>query len=349
MARKLTRSSRGSSAIDPGRVPVSTGRQPGEASVRALHERVSGGTFQTETVVAESPIGAKALFPRRVTEAVEALTAFDESKAVEAGLLSYGGPLAARLARLEAKVQPEVVFGEDNRVQIQNTTDYPYRCLCYLKIWLNGGWLAFGTGWIIGKRTVITAGHCVFVNPEPGSRVPRGWARQVEVVPGRNGQNPPPFGSFTVRTANLHSTRGWTQGQTREEREQADYGAIIVNEDFPADHGTFGFAVHSDAELHGLNFNIVGYPGEYKQPPLQATMWGDSGVLGTPTPQRLLYTIDTTPGESGAAVFYIRPQEGDAVAAGIHNYGVEHVSNYASRITDPVRDNLRAWRDQGGG
>src|SRR5262245_43472039 len=199
-----------------------------------LHERVSGEAAQTESAVAESPIGAKALFPRRVTEAMDGLPPFDESRAVDAGLLSFGGPLATRLARLEAAVQPEVIFGADNRVQVRDTTGYPYCCICYLKIWLNGGWQAFGTGWIIGKRTVITPGHSVYVDPEPGSRVPPGWARQVEVVPGRNGQQRPPFGSFTVRTANLRTTRGWIRGRTSEEREQADYGAIIVNEDLPA-------------------------------------------------------------------------------------------------------------------
>jgi V8-like Glu-specific endopeptidase len=79
-------------------------------------------------------------------------------------------------------------------------------------------------------------------------------------------------------------------------------------------------------------------------------MWGDSTPpLSKPQPLRLLYRIDTSPGQSGSAVFYVRPTEGDAISVGIHNYGVEGDSNYATRVTATVRDNLRAWRDEGGG
>src|SRR5262249_19975305 len=106
----------------------------------------------------------------------------------------------------------------------------------------------------------------------------------------------------------------------------------------------------TDKELTGLNANVVGYPGEYDSPPRQGTLWGDSSPpLSRPEALRLKYRIDTTPGQSGSSVFYLRQNEGDAISVAIHNYGVERVSNYATRITEPVRTNLRAWRDEGGG
>jgi V8-like Glu-specific endopeptidase len=294
------------------------------------------------------PIEARALFasPETAERAVtaEGMPAFDEAQAVPAGILSYGNPLARRLARLERAVQPEVIFGgHDHRVQERDTTQYPYCCICNLRISCKGGVSALGTGWVIGKRTVATAGHCVYTYPEAGTDVQRGWALRVEVIPGRDGANWP-FGSFVAKSANLYSVSGWTE----DHNEQADYGAIILDQDLPLGVA-FGYGVLTDQELTGLTANIVGYPGEYQDPPWAGTMWGDSGRLGTRSPGRLNYTIDTTPGESGSAVFYLRPDpDNDAIAVGIHNYGVEGDSNYATRITAAVRDNLRYWRQKGG-
>jgi V8-like Glu-specific endopeptidase len=306
--------------------------------MRALHERVSGTIPRTESAVAESPIGATPLFPRRATEAAEALPPFDESRAVEAGLLSYGGPVASRLARLENTVQPELVYGRDDREQIENALLYPFSGICHLRMWLTGAF-ATGTGWVIGKRTIITAGHCVYVHPDADEPdLQEEWVLQVEVIPARNGESEGhyPFGSFTVQSGSLRSTNGWVNHK----QEEGDYGAIILNDDLPEDIGIFGFGLHSDEELANLWANIVGYPGE--QP---GTLWGASGRLEEPTETQLRYKIDTTAGQSGSAVFYIRPSEKDAIAAGIHNYG----GNRATRITTTVRDNLRAWRDEGGG
>ncbi len=328
--------------IEPGLKPAARSSRSAEVSALALHERVTGAASRPAAAPPESPIGAKCLFaPVARTEAAAELLPFDDARAVDAGLLSYGGPLAARLARLEAAVQPEAIFHHD-RFPIQNTTDYPYGCLCYLRIWLDVGWMAYGTGWIIGKRTIITAGHCVYAYPDsqfPG--LVRGWATKMEFLPGSNAPNPPQYGPFTVKAANLRSTKGWTESKKKE----ADYGAIILNEDLPSELGAFGFGIHSDPELHGLNFNIVGYPGDK----VHGSMWGASGKLGAPSVKQLAYTIDTFEGESGSAVFYMHPTEGYAVAAGIHNYGTEGVSNYATRITTEVRDNLLVWRNEGSG
>ncbi len=349
-ARPAAAASAKGTQIEAGRLPVSTGRPPAVPSAAQWHKRVTGTRYQQKT--ASSPIGAKPLFPRAGrAELATALPPFDESRAVDAGLLSHGGLLAARLARLEAAVRPEALIGRDNRTQVDDATNYPHRCVCYLRIWLDVGWFAFGTGWIIGKRTIITAGHCVYAYPD--SRFPglvRGWARQVEVIPGRNG-DAMPFGSFIVPTENLRSTQGWAGTDSTGDdgkQEGADYGAIILDEDLPTDLGAFGFGVLSNRELEGLNVNIIGYPGEYQMPPLLGTMWGDSGLLDAPTGLQLDYTIDTTEGESGAAVFYMRPTVGDAIAVGIHNYGTENVINNATRITEEVKGNLKTWRDEGG-
>ena len=313
----------------------------------------------------ESALLGGGLFTRESAFAGDEVPAFDEARAFEAGRLAYGDSVASRLARLEAAVRaasppgmPEAQIGRDDRVHVQNTTQYPFRCICHLRITFrtpnNQFVFAVGTGWAIGKRTLVTAGHCVFVprNDEVGLR--NAWAERVEVIFGRNGDQQP-FGSFTVPTSNLRTTNGWlTVGERADQGDRAvqavDYAAVILNQDLPSDFGAFGFGLHEDAELTGRTVNVVGYPGEFKQPPRQGTLWGsDQPPLLTPTAIQLVYRIDTTRGQSGAPVFYVRPGIGDAIAVGVHNYGVEDDRNFAARIIRPVRDNFRLWRDQGGG
>ena len=170
----------------------------------------------------------------------------------------------------------EAIFSGD-RSQVTDTTVYPHSCICHLRITFpgpNGQFLfALGTGWVLGPRTVITAGHCLYIYQDDGSGLARAWAQRIEVIPGRNGPTFP-CGSFVARTDNLRSTRGWVERGVP----ACDYGAIVLDAPLP-DVGRFGLGVLSDTDLEGLTANVVGYPGEYNRPPLQGTLWG------TPAPR----------------------------------------------------------------
>jgi glutamyl endopeptidase len=67
----------------------------------------------------------------------------------------------------------ETVIGIDERVRIYDTDLQPWRMVCVLKIRGPAG-AAIGTGWLVGPKTVLTAGHCVN-HPMLG-----GWATQIE-------------------------------------------------------------------------------------------------------------------------------------------------------------------------
>ena len=133
----------------------------------------------------------------------------DLSGLADIGVASFGAP-----AQLEA------VIGTDERVMIANTSQYPWRLNASLLITAadNSQWI--GTGWFISARTLVTAGHCVFVKHSdvPGRN---GWVRKVQVMPGRNGTELP-FGGITA-------TEFWTvQGWGDQGLENYDYGAIIL-------------------------------------------------------------------------------------------------------------------------
>lgn len=223
----------------------------------------------------------------------------------------------------------EVVIGPDDRTQVTNTTAIPWRRICSLLITSADGNRWIGTGWLIGPRTVITAGHCVYMHASGG------WARSIEVIPGRNASNKP-LGSCVA--TDFRSVRGWVERQKR----ACDYGAIILPANFPfgSTVGTFDFAQVANSQLTGLRVNLAGYPGDKPT----GTQWFHSRVLTSITPRTLVYDIDSAGGQSGAPVWW--RQGTKRYVVGIHTNGATS-GNSATRIAGGVFTNLDAWRQEG--
>jgi V8-like Glu-specific endopeptidase len=225
--------------------------------------------------------------------------------------------------------QLEVVIGTDDRVRVNDTNAQPWRRICHLSITAADGSSFLGTGSFIGPRTVVTAGHCVFIANHGG------WAKQVVVTPGRNAGDKP-FGSVTATA--FRSVKGWTQNGKRE----CDYGAIILPRSFnnPA-LGAFGFAAYTDSQLRGAKLNLAGYPGDKPS----GTMWYHGRVATGLSERVITYDIDTAGGQSGSPV-WISKEDGSRIAVGIHTNGSSG-GNSATRIVKPVFDNFKSWRQEG--
>ena len=221
--------------------------------------------------------------------------------------------------------KPEDVCGNDDRIRISPATTIPWRWCCHLLITKANNAQTGCTGWFIGPRTVMTAGHCVY------SHAAGGWAKQIRVAPGKDGANEP-FG-FQIGTL-FRSVTGWTSDADAE----YDYGAIILpNNNLGNLVGYFGFAALSDASLQNLYVNNAGYPGDKPY----GTQWFNAGNITQVTTRRLHYMIDTYGGHSGSAVWRLQSNQRHAV--GIHGYG--GCPNKAVRIVQPVYDNMLAWRN----
>jgi V8-like Glu-specific endopeptidase len=219
----------------------------------------------------------------------------------------------------------EVIIGNDDRIRVTNTTSTHWRRICALRITFPNGAVYRGTGFLIGRRAVATAGHCVYLASQGG------WARSVEVIPGMN-DSTRPYGTAT--SSNLRSVAGWTQ----QARPECDYGCIVLPENSfgGVNLGAFGFAAFDAATLNAHAAVVAGYPGDKPF----AQLWGMSRKFKTVNANTLVYDIDTMGGQSGAPVYIIR--NGQRCAVGIHNYGAGS-GNSATRITPPVYSILNNW------
>lgn len=249
----------------------------------------------------------------------ECFTAHSELKLPDIGEASFGRPSPT----------PETVHGPDDRVQITNTSVYPWRAHASLEIVAADGSRWIGTGWFVGPHTLATAGHVVYIK---NSGVPGqdGWVRSIKVMPGRNGSSLP-YGAVT--STNFRSVTGWTQNGDR----NYDYGAIILPKDLGSTVGWFGFGAFSDADILSAQGNISGYPGDKPS----GTQWYDHHKIASVDARRINYDIDTFGGQSGSALYKI--VEGNRYGMGVHTYGGA-TTNSATRIVVPAFNNYVAWK-----
>ena len=231
-------------------------------------------------------------------------------------------------AALVAPSVPETVIGTDDRIQITNTSEYPWRVHASLLITAADSSMWIGTGWFIGPHTLATAGHVVFIYA-PGT--PRhGWVRSIKVMPGRNGSTLP-YGSVT--STDFRSVSGWTQSGD----ENYDYGAIRIPTELGNTVGWFGFGVYSDSDLLASTANISGYPGDKPS----GTQWYHARQVASVNSRKVYYAVDTAGGQSGSAVY--RVIDGARYGIAVHAYGGA-TANSGTRIIQPVYDNLLAWK-----
>lgn len=290
-------------------------------SSEGVGEGIAGETTIVVDQVAESFDGAAH------GGELESLSGFDPQRALGEGMPKE--ILTDELLELgECRPEgfsPETVCGSDDRVEVTNTTVVPWRWICKLIITFPNGASGGCTGWFIGPKAVMTAGHCVYSNANGG------WARRIEVIPGMRGAIRP-YGSM-VGTS-FRSVTGWTQNSDP----NYDYGCIILPSPTLGNQvGYFGFASLTDTSLQNLLANNSGYPGDKPF----GTQWYNAGRVTNVTARKIYYMLDTYGGQSGSPTW--RFQNGQRHAIGVHAYG--GCPNSSTRIVTAVFNNMMGWRN----
>lgn len=225
------------------------------------------------------------------------------------------------------KLSIESVIGRDGRVPVSNTTVYPYSAIARVEVtfpFVAGSC----TGWLIDTNKVATAAHCLYDDSYGG------WATQVLVFPGRNGDLAP-FGQYAG--SQWYVRNKWIKTSDP----KFDYGVIKLNEDAGTVAGFFGYRYNTNNNFYLLRpITVSGYPGDKPY----ATQWKMDGKIRQVETNRFFYGVDTYNGESGSPVFGKWHNTCNPCVFGIHTYGVGGgwTKNSATRITKRVFNFLQS-------
>jgi len=273
--------------------------------------------------------------PPRMTSRVESVANYTRRVAPlrrRAGLLTEVGGAVSAAPAVSASVASfgtgamlEVVLGDDDRTVVPDPAELPWRHICALRIVSQSGKEYVGTGWFIGPKTVMTAGHCVYLHDDGG------WPKSIKVIPALNG-NVEPYGESVA--TRFRATEGWTTKQDT----NFDYGAILIDQPVGRDAGWFSFAALDDGDLETNDANIAGYPYDLDHATRQ---YFHARRISSLSPQKLFYEIDTFGGQSGSPIWF-NLDSGQRIAVGVHTTG-SSTSNSGTRITQDIYTNMKNW------
>lgn len=222
--------------------------------------------------------------------------------------------------------RPLNVIGDDDRVRVTPTTDFPWRVIgkTFMTYPNDSEWTASGA--LIDSFHVLTAGHVVFNGPEGG------WARQIEFFPGLDGN----YATFSSAwDVELRAPAAWTeQGDT-----DYDWGIITLDRNIGNVLGWLGYAYEPLDYYPGKVFNLAGYPSDLDQ---GLGLYWASGYATRATENVLYHTIDSSAGQSGGPVWrYDQASEQSHIMA-VHAYGASN-ENSGARISSSRFTDIGDW------
>ncbi len=213
----------------------------------------------------------------------------------------------------ENKFTRESVCGIDERKKIVATNLLPYIAICKLYMKSSNGATYVGSGWLVNKDKLYTAGHCVFDHDGGG------WFESIIVIPAKTGFSEP-FGRYEA--VNIAATEGWINSRST----RYDMGAIKLNK--PVPFNQFLKPAITDAN----NGNICGYPADRDN---GLFLYEKNGPLEKVS-GRFRYYADTFGGQSGGPLL-----KNSTEAIGIHNYG--GCPNKSSDLYDSFISEIDNW------
>jgi V8-like Glu-specific endopeptidase len=225
-----------------------------------------------------------------------------------------------RVTLLESR---ELQTGADNRVRITNTTSWPHSVHGHCIITYPDKNQYIGSGTMVNRHHVITAGHVVY------SKANGGWATSIQFNAAQNDGTLPYGSAFATY---LFSFKGWTDSQLRD----YDTGMLILNRDLGNQTGWMGLITTSDGNLSNHQVTVEGYPGDKGGQQLWAATGPIVGVSG----HQITYNDYTKGGDSGAGVYGIWQGIALEHVCADHVAGPNGIPNTGSRLAQDKFDRI---------
>jgi len=225
--------------------------------------------------------------------------------------------------RLLSRAKDEAMAPTDNRVRITNTTAWPYRVHGHVIITYPDQKQYIGSGTMVNRHHVLTAGHVVF------SKANGGWATSVQFNAAQN-DGTLPFGSAFATL--LISFKGWTVSQLRD----YDTGMLILDRDLGNRTGWMGLITTSDGNLSNHQITVAGYPGDKGGQQL----WAATAPIVSVSGHQISYNAYTKGGDSGAGVYGLWQGINLEHVCADHVAGPNGVPNTGSRLARDKFDRI---------
>lgn len=234
------------------------------------------------------------------------------------------GCISQTLLPNEEDISPYSIIGEDDRIIVENTKKYPYRCIGKLEIrYPNSSTYTVGTGFLVGDSIVLTAAHCVYSTKEIES---------ITFIPAKNGSTNP-YGKFKATKKHVFTKyKDAVASGDIATQMKYDFALIELNSPIGSSIGYMnlgGYGTPYNANwLNGRNVIIAGYPGNKG-----SKLYRDKAPIlsFSDDKYRMYYAIDTEGGQSGSPI--IKYVDGAYYAVGIHTNGgsTQNSGRYVSK------------------
>ena len=185
----------------------------------------------------------------------------------------------------EYDISTHHVIGIDNRVRITNTTDSPYRNVCYVEAKFPDGSTGFGSGVLVYFDVLLTCAHCVYLHEHGG------FATSIKIIPAMNGENNTPLGTAYSLGANVG--KEWVDNKDT----NGDWAIVDLNKSFET-WQLFGYYSNIYSQL-GTSVTSIGYP---RDDGFKGYMYADTNSIMNVTEYQYTVLCDMTGGQSGGAL-----------------------------------------------